>query len=186
MWRWLYQWREMGGMPTGKIFQCFVRIILLFLSLCISAYLLHHNCLNQAKVLLPSLTHSSSSPTDICPCLNEVENLQQQTNSGGKWTHQDAWETPLAAKAGVYHVWRIHMSACKQWCRLCNFIPFKVYNEKFRGARISLCLMASDTTLRKILLNIIMWHIAILRAETMQAHNFWPSKNCLWLLMSMW
>jgi len=30
-----------------------------------------------------------------------VENLQQQTDSGGKCTHQEARETPLAAKAGV-------------------------------------------------------------------------------------
>jgi len=74
---------------------------LLLLSLCISAYLLHHICLTKAKVLLPSLTHSSPSPTDVCPCLNEVENLQQQTDSGGKWTHQEARETPLAAKAGL-------------------------------------------------------------------------------------
>ena len=29
----------------------------------------------------------------------------------------------------------VYMSACEQCCRLCNnSIPFKVYNEKFRGA----------------------------------------------------
>ena len=33
--------------------------------------------LTKAKMLLPSLTHSSPSPAEVCPCLKEVENLQQ-------------------------------------------------------------------------------------------------------------
>jgi len=33
------------------------------------------------------------------------------------------------------HVCIVYISVCEQCCRLCsNFIPFEVYNEKFRGA----------------------------------------------------
>ena len=66
-----------------------------------SIFTSYWNTEQRAYVLLPPLTHSPPSPTEVCPCFNGVENLEQQTNSGGKCTHQEAPEISSTAKAGV-------------------------------------------------------------------------------------
>jgi len=61
-------------------------------------------CLTKAKVLLPPLTHSSPSPTEVFPCLKEVENLQQLLvvlHQKTEEENQGAQEVPPTATAGV-------------------------------------------------------------------------------------
>ena len=81
-----------------------------------------------------------------------------------------------------YSSYGVHES-CKQ-CN--NFIPFKVYNEKFRGAT---CLMASvnfSQLCEKENCKVKGIIIAIFWAETMQAHDLCLSKNCLWYPVTLW
>jgi len=59
-------------------------------------------CLTKAKVLLQPLTHTSPSPTEVCPWARggESSGLSPAEDSGEKFTHQEAQEAPLTT-AGV-------------------------------------------------------------------------------------